>query len=826
MNKLMRWIRDYQKAGQYRARAKEFERQGREQWRTVARDIAPSHITYRPTYARCDDTLIRYILVGVTRHGTRGLPKKLSADLVSDLQDVSLGNYTIGIMSGVEPIPAPETNRLLNEAEDFNLGNRKVEQQSNKSTYVSADIRLDMDDITGLIKAVHEKTDKLVGFTEIISIRAEDETSMRNAVGHVLEVLDTHGVRAEMPVGSTKDLLQASMPFPFMPIYMQSEILSSTAATLLAIQNINSETDEKGLRYGDDMVTGDPIIVDLDKLPAKHHLIVGETGSGKTTFVLAMGQRLVTQLGYNFVLVTPKADDLTNYRNVAASLGVDGAIIDVGPKADSINPLQIVYNAEYIEDTPYDWAAVVHRHVSLVVRFFTAFLEDGMTAPKRSYISESLVRLYKNCGIDVGKPEALKQSLAIGKFPCMNDLIELWKQDLDEAGHTDRGKTISSMIANTFQLSRLGSMSYINRESSISIDKQFTVIDVSGVDPELLDAMNVFVTGLMWQKFKNTRKSGKPTMILIDEARVFLQDKTLMTQLTQARSDNVGIGFCIQQLADLKMHGVEDIVKTNVFVNLVFGPGGDESKLPLVADYFNFNEAESKRWVQCNTGEAMLVVRGRKTTIKIALTDYELSVIEHTNTPVIGDAEYQPPEVGFEIDERVRALVDEHHVCLDVWTSGDAERYFGTLGWQTHSTQDAFTAGKVKTWVKPSIIKNGHILNQTTDHYMTVVQIAARLLLSGVDDVVIEHHDGVDVSATIDGEQIAFEYERPGSHTKEELTDKLLRGETNHWRCYFIGSTTNEALLKSAVGGHNVVKRGIGLKELIDTLTHQPIQEI
>ena len=136
----------------------------------------------------------------------------------------------------------------------------------------------------------------------------------------------------------------------------------------------------------------------------------------------------------------------------------------------------------------------------------------------------------------------------------MDDLIELWKQDLDEAGHTDRGKTISSMIANTFQLSRLGSMSYINRDSSISIDKQFTVIDVSGVDPELLDAMNVFVTGLMWQKFRNTRKSGKPTMIIIDEARVFLQDKTLMTQLTQARSDNVGIGFCIQQLADLKMH--------------------------------------------------------------------------------------------------------------------------------------------------------------------------------------------------------------------------------------------------------------------------------
>ena len=820
MNKLFRKVRDFQKAGQYKARTREFERLGRDRWRTVARDIAPSHMKYRPTYVQCDDTLIKYILVGVTRHGTRGLPKRLTPDIVGDLQDVMLGNYTIGITSCVEPIPAPETNRMLNEAEDMNLGNRKVEQDANKSAYVSADTRFDMDDINETIRAVHDKTDKLTGFTEIISIRAEDATSMRNAVGHVLQVLDNHGVRAEQPVGQTKDMLQTSMPFPFVPVYTQSESLSSTVATFLAITNINSETDERGLRYGDDMITGDPIVVDLEKLPAMHHLFVGETGSGKTTAVLAYLQRLCTQLGYTVVLVTPKRDDLTNYRNVAASLGDDAEIIDIGPKADNINPLQIVYNAEYTGDHPYDWAAAVHNHVSLVVRFFTAFLEDGMTAPKRSYINESLIRLYKNCGIDVGRPETLKRSLAAARFPCMNDLIELWKQDLDEAGHTARVQTIDSMIANTYQLSLTGSLAYMNQPSTMSVDKEFTVIDVSGVPPEALDAMNVFVTGLMWQKFRNTRKSGKKTMIVIDEARAFLQDPTLMMQLTQARSEDVGIGFCIQQLADLTMHKVEDIVKTNVFVNVVFGPGGDDSKLPLVAKYFNFSEEDSRRWTQCNTGEAMLIVRGRKTPINIALTDYELAVIKGTEKFSIDNPKYQPPAIDFEIDERVRGLVDDNDVCLDIWTSGDAGHYFNALGWRAHSTQDAFSAGKVRTWVKSGKIKNGHILNQTTDHYMTVLQIAGKLLLSGIDDVVVEHHDGVDVSALIGDDRIAFEYERPGSHTKEELTDKLLRAETNHGRCYFVGSTANEKLLENAVGGHNVVKRGSGLKQLIETLTN------
>jgi len=451
LTKSLNVVRDWQKMGQYKNRVKEFEKLGRKHWRTVARDIAPSHIQYKSTFVKCDETYIKYILVGVTRFGARGMRKNLSPDIVSDLQDVTLGDYTIGITSAVIPIPGDEAIRMLNAAEDMNLANRKIEQDSNKSTHVSADIRFDMDDTTEIIKSIHDKAGKMLGLAEVISIQAEDKTSMRNAIGHVLQVLNTHAVRPEEPVGRIKDLLQTSMPFPFMPEWTQSESLTNTVATWLAVQNINSETDDKGLRYGDDMVSHDPIIVDLDELPAKHHLFVGETGSGKTTAVLAYLQRLCIQLGYNVVLVTPKKDDLTNYRNVVVSFGADGEIIDIGPKADNINPLQIVYNAEHIGDHPHDWAAVVHNHVGLVIRFFTAFLGDGMTAPKKSYINETLIRLYKNCGIDVGNPETLKQSLAVGNFPCMNDLIELWKQDLKEAGHSNRVQTIDSMIANTYQ---------------------------------------------------------------------------------------------------------------------------------------------------------------------------------------------------------------------------------------------------------------------------------------------------------------------------------------------------------------------------------------
>lgn len=665
----------------------------------------------------------------------------------------------------------------------------------------------------------------MIGTAFILSILAESQEDMKTAMGHITQVLGAKLVRNEIPIGRMEAAMKTALPFPDMPDWVQDDPLTKQAAVFLAAQNVNTYSDDSGLRIGHVKGSTQQITIDLEALPAMHTLLVGSTGTGKTTAVLTWLLRLYTELGFTCVFITAKSDEGTNHRYTALACGDDGTVIDIGPDEHSINPLHIVYDENYVGDSPYEWAAVVHRHVSLVIRFFSVFLEDGMSSAKRSYINETLIRLYAQNGIHVDRPGTLKAALKEAKYPHMADLIDMWKRDRDASGLGDRGKTINSMVNNTFQLTRSGALSYINRDSDIDIKKKFIVIDVSKVDPDMREAMNVFATGIMWQKFKSTRKSGRKTIIAIDESREFLKNPTtradLVNQLTQARSDNVGIWLMMQQLSDAAKNDVGDEVKNNMFLNVAFGPGKDESKIPLVKEYYHLTDQEAREWVKCGTGEAMVMVRGDKSPVSIKLTDYELGVIKGTNW-LKAKPTNQSTAIGSCVDDRVQKLVEENGFCMSSWCIDETdEAYFTGLGWDRKTFNSATGAGLIKAWVRPGLIKNDKVGSQSDDHYATVIQIAGYLLMAGINDTEVRHTDGVDVSSKIGDDWIAFEFEKPRSHTKDELMDKQRRAEVDHSICYFVGVTENLKFLKDAVVKQNVLPRGVNLRRLIDNLIEE-----
>lgn len=809
----------------HRRQQHELKKMQLSEWRTTARDIAPSMLAYKPSHVVCDDTLIKYVLVGVTRHGERGIPKNLNSELLNELMTTVKGQYTIGMTTAIVAIPNIEASHAIHAAEMMNVGNQKIERDGNETSYVSSDTRADMSDINEKAKKIHSQEERMIGTAFILSILAESQEDMKTAIGHITQVLGAKLVRNEIPIGRMAAAMKTALPFPYIPDWVQDDPLTKQAAVFLAAQNVNTYSDDRGLRIGNVKGSTQQITIDLDALPAMHMLVVGQTGSGKTTAVLTWLLRLYTELGFNCVFITAKSDAGTNHRYTALACGDDGAVIDIGPDEHSINPLHIVYDEKHVGDSPYDWAAVVHTHVNLVVRFFAVFLEDGMTSAKKSYINETLMRLYADCGIHVDRPETLKEALRTAKYPHMNDLIELWKKDRDAGGLGDRGKTINSMINNTFQLTRTGSLSYINRDSDIDITKRFTVIDISAVSKDMREAMNVFATGIMWQKFKSTRKTGRKTIIAIDEAREFLRNPTtrldLVDQLTQARSDNVGIWLMMQQLADAEKNDVGDEVKNNMFVNVAFGPGDDDSKVDLVSKYYNFTDGEARQWVKCGMGEAIVMARGDKTPISIKLTDYELGVIKgaHISKPKPTN---QSSAIGSCIDEKVHKLVDVHGFCLSSWCIDETdEEHFSGLGWTRQTFNSATGSGRVKAWVRPGLIINGKVGAQSEDHYATVIQIAGYLLMAGITETVVHHTDDVDVSANIGDEWIAFEFEKPRSHTKDQLIDKQRRAEERHAICYFVGVTENLPFLKDSVVKQNVLPRGTQLRRLMDNLIEE-----
>lgn len=795
-------------------------------WLTVARDIAPSSITYKPNYIICDGTITKYILI-VSRHGRKALPNNLSEQMLSDIMKVDLGNYTISISTAVMRIIDYEASKMVNYAEMSNIGNQYLEKESSNSSYVSAEIRSEMSDINEMATKLQHKAESLIRFCFVIGIHAETMDDLRLAEGKIIQILGL--VRSEIPTGRMKAIMKTALPFPDMPDWAQADVLSKDGAKLIAGQNVNPKSDDQGLRLGHKK--GNPaqsITVNLDNLPAGHMLITGPTGTGKSTAILTWLWRACTELDCNCVFVTAKADQGTNHRNIPKELGNNGAVLDIGPGMYHVNPLHIIYNEDQITDTPFGWANVVHQQIRLVTRFLSVYLGDAWSSPKRGYINETIVRLYAQYGIHIDRPETLKNTLKTAKYPLMDDLIELWKQDLKECGQGDRKKTISSLINNTFSLTKNGSLSYINNESNIGdhLNKRFLVIDVSSIDPEMREAMNVFVTGLIYQRFRVTDKDARKTIVVIDEAGVFFRDPTtradIVTQLTQARSSGVSMWFSTQQLFDIESSGIAPIVKQNVFVSVAFGPGGDVSKIKPVVEYYQLDDFETTQYTNCGVGEAMVMIQGNKIPVKIQLTPYELSVLDDTTKTEEKHAKYQSTAIDNPIDELVLKLVEDNGICMTSWIletySAIEDDYFKSIGWTAITCASAIGAGKLKAWARPKLIIDEKVGAQSKDHYCTVLQIAGYLRINNVHQTEVHHSDNVDVSTIIGAKFVAIEYERPGSHTSDELFRKQIRAEESYDICYFVGITENLPFLKGSVIKQNVIQRGINLKRLLDIL--------
>jgi hypothetical protein len=241
-------LRDVGNILTHKRKQNEFKKLEKQHWRTVARDIAPSVFSFKPLHIVCDDTLIKYILVGVTRHGERGLPKNLNSELLNALMRVDVGSYTIGMTTAIIKIPSSEASQAIHSAEMMNIGNQHVEKNSNESSYVSSDTRSDLSDIDEKAKKIHSQEEIMTGTAFILSVLAETPEDMQTAVGHITQVLGAKLVRNEIPAGKMEQVMKTALPFPYMPEWTQDEPLTKQAAILLAAQNVNTYSDDRGLR--------------------------------------------------------------------------------------------------------------------------------------------------------------------------------------------------------------------------------------------------------------------------------------------------------------------------------------------------------------------------------------------------------------------------------------------------------------------------------------------------------------------------------------------------------------------------------------------------
>ncbi len=771
-------------------------------WNNLIKRLMPGRIEEKEDYVIVNNNeFISCVIVGIPRGGVSGYPSDLSPSLISQLFNISSSDENvIKLDLTVYPMDSTEAVRIIKGSMDRIDAKKATAKGRIVDQY---DLQIDREDYQVLLGRLKNGEDKLYNTSFIISVFSATHEALIAGLSKVKAILSANNSMAEIPFGRVLECLRVAKLQPVIDFDLAVELPTTAVSRITPIiSNSNSMTAKEGTYFGND--ENEEIVINLDDMAASHMLILGSTGSGKTTGLLMMMLRDVIFQNRKVIYVTIKPDIGTNYRAAAEYFGSDAQIIDLGSKSSgemvyNINPLEIFVD-ESIKG--FDSESIFYRHVGIVKQFFTVLCKlDSVN--QTAYLELSLMELYENFRISPYKPETWK----IENPPTLKDLHKIWERDMsiNVSAEALYNKTTSINYA----------WKFLSTPTNVDLSKKFIVIDLSGIPADLREGMNYLLTAVLSLRFNISAKIK--TSIYIDEGRVFLKNPILaddiITYLTQARSYGVRLIIATQQLSDLRH--VSEEFKTNTFLSLIFGNNASPS-LDILTDYFKLNQSDQQYLKSCNRqGQALLLVGppyNQSYHIFMKLSPLEEQII-------FGEKEVNVSDTFTFLKPELEKFAEEQGVIFSDWVTGDTSML--KAGRTAIFQQRTAGSGKSMVFVKSDMIKDGLILNQSYDHYLAVLHLAGSLIMKGIP-VKVNHFNDADIVAQFLDGMIAFEYHTAGNNGLDKMMKKRENAESKYGRVFFVGNTDSLPELKKTLQDEEIIiSRGKNLEDLIDRLLEE-----
>lgn len=143
-------------------------------------------------------------------------------------------------------------------------------------------------------------------------------------------------------------------------------------------------------------------------------------------------------------------------------------------------------------------------------------------------------------------------------------------------------------------------------------------------------------------------------------------------------------------------------------------------------------------------------------------------------------------------------------------------------GYERHKVQRISESGICMAYVPIGMVQNGlielpHLGKMTLDHYSSVVQLAALLVLNGFEEITINHTGEADITAKRQGITYAFEYEIKNSHTTEQIIKKHATALEKYNIAKIVCSGTDYPFFVNILSEKNVLKRGHAIEVFVSS---------
>ena len=407
-----------------------------------------------------------------------------------------------------------------------------------------------------------------------ITITAESEQILDDAETWLTRQAGTCYMRLRRADWRHDEGWATSLPFCVTPLYFESHTLSTATAQSLYQAQIAAPLGVPGILLGRDDLSFAPFSWDPFELYAAHILtspiaiVLGQVGTGKSTFSKLLALRGAGVHGYGFFALDPKGE----YAGTAKELGLP--YLRLAPGQTRINPLDL--------DSASAKAAMLAILASSVM--------------ERSLTPDEAAALDKTAEL-----------LAPGS--ALFDAVELLRKVPPEIVHSmgtpDRDESVRRLIPVVAGLQRyLGSGQLgglFDGETSIDLNPKGMIINLSEAfrDPALFKPVSSVVAFWLRNAIANL---AQRSFLIVDEGWAVLDNLASFLQTTTKLSRSYGVSLV------LTMHGLSDVLgaanagtaisgKLQTIIDAVqsaFIFSNSSNEIELIAKTFTLTQAEQE----------------------------------------------------------------------------------------------------------------------------------------------------------------------------------------------------------------------------------------
>lgn len=800
-------------------------------------------ITFKPTpdgrYIETNGTFIQCLVVGRLSpkyKDRQDYPSNLDPRLIDEILNIGTKKETsIELTQVIYPLPPEEENKSLEKARRSIAISSAVQEEKDKLLRQHDRVNdFAAEGVDEYHRKVFNGTTRLFHFVLLVAVQGVTTEEIDRTMNLIRSLLDSKRILHETPIRGMVETYKTMQPTPFIwdKVFKKSVTVDFCARTSL-LRNPNPLLANSGRLIGMNETTGNPIFFNFkdENSVCGHALIIGKSGSGKSTDLLKDDIRAILD-DDDVIHIVPKNDDLTNHLRVCEAL--NGQLIKVGHGGTNFNMLQVFFDPGRMETTQAGYQKAYSEHFSALLTSIGLLVGSGYSDQQKNWLYQALAELYARHHIinDQGEVINIDQWQNGFFWPNLENLRGIFEEWLNDGKHKNVSSPIEALYNNTAMITRKGPLGYLVNNNSLKLDNPLIMADISALSsvPNVQEAITMLIMSIVNTKMSCAKKGGDKRRVLItlDEGANLVKNPTMKVGteklFREGRSYGVYIKIVSQDLSGFPRE-ILDMLKANTDYVILLGNMRSDNVQPIKKE-FNLTDEDTARLLEPGKGRGLMIIGSNHLNYMNILSGFEKKVM-FGNEPLDFEQE-QEAEACFKIDPSVEWIEKEYGVLCKDWIENMTEF---PNGYEKETVTNPISGKRTVAMYKRSLVQeNGHIKNQTKDHYFTCCLLAGELSRMGAEVTLDDY--GTDQEADVvavfklsDGtlNTIAFEYETPESHhSKKELVDKRERLKTkkqDEASCFddvvFIGKHEHMSFLIEAVGADFARQRGSELAEYI-----------